>query len=579
MMGTEPVEDALGDLDEGFVGRSHLYEPVVHVFTHNGNALDLSPYCSALETDKRWAAGTWEATVKARVIARGATAGGLRTGAGSDWRESDDHVDWFEELGPGDWAMIGFRVDRHTYPVMIGPVTGVHRTRQGLEGGEVWVISGGDHGYCLESHEIISLPQFKAPEGMDAVLADGAFYKTISRLTRVWEMYEGAATVPQAGTSFGLTPSDMIKPLTLFFLGHWRQTTDSGVPFMSGATPVWETPPIFPVDKPPRLPEGWRGAPLGDLLTFNLEKTDGRAVIQEAIAGLPQSSLWEYLRGWANPSFNEFWCDLLPVGFGQFPMTPDDYRRPIERLEAGAFPWDLAVNMRQKPFPSWAREDAKALYGGDIRDAPSGVDLWRDLASTTFDERQLSGDTVMVSDEHRKNFFLCLPHQSYGASPYTIALGAAGKGQLPVIAREGNRSARTAGWRRQEEPSKYLPTDGFGVSTYYLWSRLLADWGARGHQHLGGTLTTKHLYPGVRVGERVNVRRRNAHGTYNEFYYCEGVNLHWERGAEGADTAATSMTVTRGSKLVNDGLSKHPLGDDVGVDGIPLAWLPGERPI
>jgi hypothetical protein len=576
-MGLEPASDSIGGLTpDVWVNKSHLYEPVVHVFTHGGEVIDLSPYCNQLETDKRWESGTWEVTVKARAIGRGLASG-------ANYVVADEHHDWFDRITAGDWAMIAIRIDRHTYPLMIGPVKGIHRTRQGLQDSEIWVISGGDHGYPLEVHEIISLPQFKAPEGMDAVLADGAFYKTIGKMTRIWDQLGGEQSVPAPGQSFGISPSDIVQPLALFFLGHWRQTDVNGTPYQSGATPAWETPPIFPVPKPPDLPAGWAGAPLGDLLRFKVEPTDGRAVIQEVMAGLPRSPLWDYLHEWANPAFNEFWCDLLPAEFGQRPMTPDDYRRPMTALDAGDFPWDLAVCLRPKPFPSWARVDTTNLGYAYIPDRPSGVARWRGLPVTTFDERQFNHDSVMTSDEHRKNFFLCLPHESYGASPYTLALGAAGQGRLPIIAREDGRSARTVGWRRQEDVSKYMPTDGIGMGTYYLWSRQLADWSARAHEHMGGSFATTHMYPGVRVGERINVAR--AKGAYVEYYYCEGVSHSWSRSDDGKDAAVTTMSATRGMRDILGGVSATPPGlvetsDPSGTAGAPLTtWPPGERPV
>jgi hypothetical protein len=515
MMADLPVTSLL---DRGRVYLGHRIRPGCRFFAFdNEEPVVADRHLTAFRTTKHLGeqSGTWQVTVATKPLLH-------------DHLRAFEVVPWHERVAPGDWALLDASDGTAEWPIMLGIVDRVHRSKKGPV--TTYTISGRDHGKVFDS-EIVILPQYVSDRAIDLTKATGPFYR-------------GLDAILQESGRDGLSPAELIERLALFFLGSVTRGT-------SGAAPIFHTPRSLRLQsstgfvdlEAAGLPVEL-GLPIGELLAFAMDKTTtGRAVLRELFEGLPDSvRLWDYLSSWANTEMNELYVDFLPrrVLAGGVPKA-DDYSYTNK---AGQHPFLPAVVLRRRPFPQGAQASSLVFGFGADPVEPPGAPLWRALPSTTVDEAQLVTDETSRADADRFNLYLATPHSSYGASKWTLALGAAGRGRLPIITDD---SAPRYGWRSRFMSSQFLPTDPrVPNATYYRWSRMLADWNERNPEHWTGDLEHSVMLPGVRVGERLNVRRDQ--GTRTESYYLEGVTHAWQSIGQAKATSSSSFVVTRGSE-------------------------------
>lgn len=532
MMGKIPLKTAIG-LDRAgaqVVDTGHRDLPMVTFHRHRGPAVDASAYVQSMNTRCELAGpeGTWQVVLKRRVVA-------------VDGAHLPDMA-WGDLVAPGDWVTLGFDDTHHRWPVMLGNVDRVHVSVQATAGKrvETYTVEGRDHGKALTTTDILILPQLAAPAGFDPAVDLLPYFRSLDRVFK-----SGAL----------ITPDEVVPALLYFFLG-----TETRQGFEREAAPMWRLPPsiyVYRSDRPEGDVRAVAGAPLGDLLEVATEPLDGRILLGETFS-VPSGGqkLWQALADYANPEICEFYVDLLPVGFSGRATSPEDYTES----EDGSTVMVPTVVLRQRPFPSEARLKAR-LAGYQVRSAASGTERWSRLPWTEIDERMLMSEDLSRSDGERFNFWLTLAPAAYGSNPYTLALGA-GRGLLPLL---DNASAEAYGWRRREISSPFLPTNPeVPTGDGYLFTSLLRDWYAHNPELWSGSLRLAHMLPGVRVGEKLHVRRND--GAIRETFYVEGVEHDWQASPGGALTGTTTLTVTRGSTKALGGYQTLQL--DVDVDAL-----------
>jgi len=515
MMADLPITSLM---DGGRVHMGHRIRPGCRFFAFdNEEAVEADRFLTAFRTTKSVGeqSGSWQVTAATKPLLY-------------DNLRASEVVPWHERVKPGDWALLDASDGSAEWPIMLGIVDRVHRSKKGPV--TTYTISGRDHGKVFDS-EIIVLPQYKSAAALDLGKDLGPFYAGLG------------AVVRQHGAN-GLSPAELIEQLALFFLG----SVTRGV---RGAAPVFHTPRSLrlqantgPVDLEAAGLPVELGLPIAELLAFAMDKTiTGRAVLRELFEGLPDGlRLWDYLTSWANTEINEFYTDFLPrsVLAGGVPRA-EAYSYTNK---AGQHPFLPAVVLRRRPFPQGAQAASVAAGFDPNPVEPAGADLWRALPWTTVDEAQLTVDETSMSDADRFNFYLCTPHASYTGNPYTLALGASGRGKLPIVSPD---SAPRYGWRRRMMSSPFLPTDPeLPMATYFRWSRMLADWNEHNPEQWTGDLEHAVMLPGVHVGEKLNVRRENR--TRTESYYVESVTHGWQSIGQAKATSSSSFVVTRGSE-------------------------------
>jgi len=533
------------------VDHGHRYTPRLTFYSYASGELEAGAYVTGFDvsTDLSNPEGQWSATLKRRIFPLG----------DSDAQPDVDR-DWGALLSPGDWCLITVHDGHHGWPLRLGRIDDIHRSREAGQGGVTrytYSVSGSNAGSCLTKHEVVVLPQFKGATAADLLRDLGPFHRSLGRV------------LFRFGKD-GVAPHELVPSLLYFFLGRY-----TGETYGRSAAPVFTLPPTMPVkpigrpeDVFGRLGDGW---PLGDLLRFETERLDGRVVIRELMAGLPDGQrLWDYLGSFSDPDVNEFFVDFLPNSWevGKS-MSVEDFTH-----DGGDIDFSPRAVLRRRPFPSEAYMTARAIGFGVEPIGPTGVERWQRLPWTMIDERQLQSDETGRSDRERFNFYLSLPHSSFGGHPYSLALGSGSRGELPITAGTRNAvgegtdldRAERHGWRRREIRSPYLPTDPRAhTAQYYVWSRLLADWNQGNAERWSGTLTTGRMLPGVRVGERLHVFRDGRSRV--EGYYIERVSHSWRRAGTGERTS-TTMSVTRGSEDPLGGYSPKGWGAD--TDGADL---------
>ena len=511
MMADRPISLLLAD---GTLDNRHRIRPGCRFYSFDDEEPIIADnYLTSFRTSKSIGepAGTWTVGLATQPLVPG---------------QAFELIRWHERVKPGDWVLLDASDGAAEWPIMLGVVDRVHRSRVGPT--LRYTITGRDFGKCLTNHDIIVLPQYKSANALDLVNDLGPFYQTLDRIT----------------TRFGkdgVSPAELLPQLALFFLGSVTKGE-------RGAAPVFHLPRSMHIetDQPVDLEAAGLplelGLPLGELLRFAVDPDlTGRAVLREMFEGLPDGmKLWDYLASWANTELNEFYCDFLPRSMldGGRPLA-DAYQWNRQ----GGHPFLPAIVLRERPFPTNAHVSARQLGFKTNIDLVSGYDRWVGLPWTEVDERQLVQDETGVSDAERANFFLAVPHASYTANPYTLALGASGRGKLPIITPD---SAARYGWQRRQMSSPYLPTDpNAPTATYYEWSRQISDWYERNAEYLSGDLESARMLPGVHVGEKLIVHRDNR--AVRETYYVEGVTHAWQKAGDAHETSSTAMVVTRGS--------------------------------
>ena len=577
MMGDLPLERMTGLGAGGSpVDCGHRYTPYVVFHKLGVPKIDASPYLVSMTTHNDLATpeGSWQVVLKSRPLMT---------------RAAVEALEWHEEVSPGDWVTLKLHDGLRLWPIMIGNVDRVHRSIGGVGGNRTvtYIISGRDHGKTLTASEIVVLPYGKpmgpanAPSAIDPAKDLPLYFRTLERLYA--DAKEG-----------GISPNEILPKMLRFFLGHVPDSDNEE----RGTPPIWRLPKSirvipgawFPggeaelIRKTNNLPGKPMGAPMGDALHVATEPLDGALVINELCASIPNGmTLWELLASYANTEINEAFTDFLPTSFAvSRPMLASDYYELTGMPSGGAAAASAAASaaagagaggsaasgvaataasagaagvdgmgmsmqmvLRRRPFPSEAylRASIKG-FTVDLTAQKSGIERWRKLPWTIIDERQLVSDETSKHGEERYNLFLAVPHASYGLNPYTLVLET---GHLPIVT---PGSPERYGWRRRHMSSPYLPVDGW-LKTYYIWSQSLADWYGHNAELLSGSLTTGRALPGIRIGERLTVRR-NA-GKWDETYYVEGVTHEWQRRPDGGEKTSTTLQVTRGSVLPQGG--------------------------
>lgn len=510
MMADLPISGFIGSADLG-----HRIRCGCRFFTFGDEEPVIADnYLSSFRTTKMLGepAGTWQVTLTSQPLISGQP---FLVRA------------WHEVLTPGDWVLLDAADGVAEWPIMLGIVERIHRSRRGPT--VTYTVSGRDIGKCFDT-DIIVLPQFKSASALDIVNSTGPFFGSLGKI------------IGSSGRD-GVQPGEIIPALALFFLGSVTKGT-------RGAAPVFHTPRSLraytdvPVDLEAAGLPVEIGLPFGEIVRFLIDpEIDGRAVMQEAFEGIPDGlRLWDFLASWANTEINELFVDFLPRA------RVDNGARPMADLYqwsgSGPHPFVPTLVLRQRPFPHNAFVAAAGRGFEDVDiNRLSGEDLWRGLPWTAIDETMLTSDETGRSDAERANFFLAVPHASYTMHKYTLALATAGRGEIPVV--DGESPARY-GWRRREMSSPFLPTDPRApLSTYYVWSRMLADWYGQNQDFLAGDLEHARMLPGIRVGEKLIVHRKKR--TVQETYYVEGVTHSWQKSSNAKETSSTALVVTRGS--------------------------------
>lgn len=428
------------------------------------------------------------------------------------------------------WVLIQFVTDGVTHDTMLGLIDSVNDDMTRSGGGmrsETFTITGRDFGKVFETTEVY-LDQYmgsllRSVAGMSTVLNDNLIG----------------------------TPADIVRTLYNLWVGNQNINEKQ-----------WLLPPSL-VKKYSAGDAFYSMVHLA-INKMTLEK-DGRA-IQASIAS-PDSNgtkLWDMMQAVSNGVMNEMFVDMCPAGDGTSRMVP-------------------ALIFRERPFPSYSRDNGKA-----VKSVLSSA-LWEALPEVALDAGDVKARSLAKGGAaHRFNFWALRPGTvpTYGLTPVLTkpreGVPYGHPGNIPIVNYD---SIRRHGLRRWEQSTDYIPF--YNNSAYPNqvpeikdlspdeWLRLAADWTRKVHdwyciapRELSGTITTTRLLPLVRIGTRVKEHRPD--GDYH--YYVEAVAHSWSYPNAGQ----TTITVTRGEKEGEHLLEGYYKETHFGVPGGESVFLAGD---
>ena len=496
---------------------------------------DLTPFCSNVRTHKALGepAGAWSMTLKSQVLAH---AGRIASGP-NDRRE----LDWRDEIDDDDWIRIDVH-DGRRWTLWYGMVDSVRRqVSPGERGARIvsFSVAGRDFAKPLVENELVDLPF--AP--YDPVMAQGSFYDAVNAL----------ASMPE-----GATPGVVVGALFEYLMrgGGYR------VPRRR----TWALPPSLPL----RTQYGPRDAndrQFSDMLVLALDTELEGAFSPLSILSMAnqQSRTWDLLSACSNKILNEMYVDLVPTQTIDPAIMADYFRALGEAYEV-----EPTLVLREKPFPAHPETTPDRPFSR----MPS--EHWQALPETAIHELDFELDDMGRSHTDRFNYFLLESGGNALIAKYILALASAHAGGedgfwggMPAV---DLASVEIHGWRKMEQSSTFIDVNAESFDPYVAWTRLLRDWYALGHRYLNGRVRVVYALPGVHIGERLRIVRREG----EEHAYIEAVDHDLSVGSNGVQRGRTTLSLTRG---VRGSMVQLP---DVrsGVRGpgdATLAVLPADR--
>lgn len=238
----------------------------------------------------------------------------------------------------------------------------------------------------------------------------------------------------------------------------------------------------------------------------------------------PQGTLWSLAQQFSDPTFTEFYVDMLPDGFPFSPkISAGDALAPKDMV--------MTVVLRDKPFP---------VVDPQLTSTLGWEYTWKDIPVLVVPRQQIVTSDLGRSGLERFNayFVATVLHQELmNANAVNII--------APLIDKKG---MQRHGFRRMDVSSNMAPDEtalefsGMAESQ----RRLMRDWYCLNPYMLNGSINLGIGRPDIRIGCRVRVPasqdRTQKILIEEESYYVEQVSHAWTFG----QSVKTSLGVTRG---------------------------------
>jgi len=249
--------------------------------------------------------------------------------------------------------------------------------------------------------------------------------------------------------------------------------------------------------------------------------------------------LWDLIRQYSNPSFNEFFFTI---------------NKATGRPE---------IQFRERPFPAYAlrpsplETDSIAAAIRSVRNRARGSreiyiasQQWEDILGVAVSGRDLSAISVSRDEQARYNYWMLfadgtpLLHQDQ-----VFMMGDGYDDGAPILDLD---SIQRYGLKRFEATTYYTGYHADATAEIWIipasyWLAQLYSWYSLGPSFLKGTASLPYLER-AEVGERFWVKEDD--GGFTE-YYINGVTWQWSKGAQGESKASTNLTISRGITGIN----------------------------
>lgn len=388
--------------------------------------------------------------------------------------------DILRQITDDDWVDLVFKEHGRRYHVVRGLVDDVQRTRSvGGSGAmsEAYVITGRDFGKIWETTPIFF-----------NTYAQENFAGAVSQ--KVFSAVENVLGPPH-------------KAVKAFLEGMLRELGKLG-------RATW----VVPTGVPNRGPGSFIQA-----VYFNDDYYPQK--FKDQLIGLsqnwlmPQGRLWQLAQEWSDPTFNELYMDVFPLGGGEPNILYGGRSDSQELLETESV---MAVVFRERPFPTLEK-------GKDS--------LWFSLPMAVIPREQIINDTLVQSGAERFNAFFVAPQITQEVLDSGAIDLAAPLWSPDDISRHG--------FRRFDVISKYANKEADILTLSRSQRQQVRDWYCVNPYLLSGNIILGTGRPDIRIGMRARIPGDRTPDA-DETYYVESVANEWSFGIG----TRTNIGVTRG---------------------------------
>jgi hypothetical protein len=240
----------------------------------------------------------------------------------------------------------------------------------------------------------------------------------------------------------------------------------------------------------------------------------------------PEGTLWELAVQMSDPTFIEFYTDVLGPSGSAIGFELNDPNEPISVSDS-----KMSVVFRDRPFPIVASAGEVGEY----------VDRWLDIPTAYINRQSIQSMSLTKGGHERSNAFWVQPVLGSEQTNKSVDI------MKPLWNPE---SVKYHGMRRFDVTSRHIADIAAGANFDDLprvQRYLLRDWYALNPFFRSGTVQLGHGRPDIKIGTRLQIAGRTETQEPMQ-YYIEAVQHSWSL----RPGLRTNMEVTRGFRGRDD---------------------------